>query len=248
MNVRLRKERTPKPDHFVFFKQAVVAVFEALTRDYDFEHVSATVQMPECVVKYRNTTTGVNVTYELKSSISVDLIQLERTSSGEVVEDRTYDLLLLMEIRQPDLDRKQFYGADKEWTNDYIETVLLKYVTFLKNHARDVLTGDFSIFPELKKLSAHYRRQKNKEYFGTYSGETPRFSVRPTLTEVFAGAKDVDPELEKLFRGKLNQDKTQSRIYEAYWDHNYSVSEIASFLNRSEGSIKRELDNYDDRD
>lgn len=202
--------------------------------------------MPDSVIKYRSESAGMTIRYEWESQVSIRLVSLKQTST-EVVEDKRYDLLLLMELRRPEIDANKFFGADKKWTSDYVEECLREYASFLREEARDVLTGDFSVFPELKKLSAHHRRQKNKEYFGTYTGGSPRFSGRPTLAEVFAGAKDVDPELERLFGDKLNQDKTQSRIYEAYWDHQYSIREIAEFLNQSEDAIKQELDDYDDQ-
>ena len=177
--------------------------------------------------------------------MSISLVKLER-NANKVTEGRKYDLLLLMELRQPDTDPEKFYGADKKWTNDYIDERLREYAGFMKQHAREVLTGDFSSFPELKRLSAKHRRERNKELFGTYSGISPRFSTRPTLAQVFAGAKEVDPELAKLFGNKLNQDQTPSRIYEAFWDHQYSIREIAGFLNRTEESIERKLEEYDD--
>jgi hypothetical protein len=65
-----------------------------------------------------------------------------------------------MQIRRPAIDVDKFYGDDKEWTNEYISDRLREYANFLKEDARDVLSGDFSIFPEFKKLRAHYRRQK----------------------------------------------------------------------------------------
>lgn len=189
---------------------------------------------------------------ELRSSMSwtqcfsVDLIQLDHTTN-KVSEGKSYDLLLLMEIRRPDIDSQQFYRAEKNWSHQNLEKLLEEYSTFLSKETHDVLAGDFTVFAQLKKLSAHYWRQKNKEYFGTYCGETPRFSRRPSLTEVFPGAKHVDAEVEKMFKGKVNQDKTRFRIYEAYWNHQYSTKEIAKFLKRSEKSIKQELEDYDDR-
>ncbi len=42
-------------------------------------------------------------------------------------------------------------------------------------------------------------RQAVNETLGTYSGGSPRFSSHPTLEQVFAGAKEVDPELEEAF-------------------------------------------------
>jgi hypothetical protein len=242
----IQKRRKESNDSFAFFKKATTEIFQFLITDFGFSYVETLEHIPDCVIKYQNRTTGIYVDYELKSYLSIDIVKLSHAAT-EVIEDKSYDLLLLMELRHPATDAHMFYGGENEWTNEYLEQLLREYASFLKEHAQDVLTGDFSIFPELKKLSAYYRRQKNKEYFGTYSGGSPRFSERPTLAEVFAGSTDVDPELERLFAGKLNQDKTQSRIYEAYWDHQYSILEIAEFLNRTEESIKRELDDYDDR-
>jgi hypothetical protein len=226
------------------FELAAAEVFEPFLKEYGFARVSTIVHKPECVVKYWNRTSGIHIDYEAASSLMVDLVQLERTEE-ETVDNRSYDLSLLMELRHPDIDRTQSYGSDKNWSDEYFKKLLQKYAAFLKEEAHDVLTGDFTIFPELKKLSAHCWRQKNKEYFGTYIGESPRFSTRPTLAQVFAGAKEIDLELERL--SGLTQNKTQWRIYEAYWDHQYSIRQIADFLNQTESSIEKELDDYDDR-
>lgn len=243
-NGKTQKSKLPT-DAFAFFRKAVSENFESLLAEFGFRHVATIEHMPDCVIQYQNETTGIDVRYEWKSHVSIDLVQLEHTAS-EVTEGRKYDLLLLMQIRRPAIDANKFYGDDKDWTGVYIEERLREYANFLTEGARDVLTGDFSIFGELKKLSGKYRRERNKELFGTYTGGSPRFSTRPTLVQVFAGAKDVDPELARLFGNKLNQDKTSSRIWEAFWDHQYSVPEIAEFLNETEGSIERVLDEYDD--
>ena len=241
-----RKRPQEKSDLFAFFKQAATDTCEPLVTDFGFKQEGVVEYMPDCVIKYWNRTTGVDVRYEWKSQVAVNLSKLERTRT-EVEEGRSYDLLLLLELRRPEIDVDEFYGADKDWSNEFIYELLRKYVQYLRETAQDVLSGDFSVFPELRRLSAHHRRQSNKELFGTYVGESPRFSVRPSLEQVFAGAKDIDPELERLFGGKLNQDKTQGRIYEAYWDHQYSVSEIADFLDQTEDAIEQELEDYDDR-
>jgi hypothetical protein len=241
-----RKPKKPN-DAFAFFREAVDQIFEPLFTEFGFRHVETLEYMPDCVLKYLNETTGINARYELKSQLSINLVKLERTGS-EVTEAAKYDLLFLMQLRQPEIDVNKFYGDDKEWTDAYIEQRLREYAIFLRESAHDVLTGDFSVFPELKKLAARNRREKNKEIFGTSTGESARFSTRPTLAQVFEGAKQVDPELERLFGGKLNQDKTDSRIYEAYWDHEFSIPEIADYLKETEESIQQQLDRYDDRD
>ena len=241
------KRKTKKPhDAFAFFRQAVNETLRPLFIELGFHHVETLEYMPDCVLKYHNQTTGINVNYEWKSRLWIDLVKLER-SGNEVTEASRFDLFFLLQIRQPAIDTKNFHGGDKEWTTGYIEQLLREYATLLRENARDVLTGDFSIFPELKKLAAANRRKWNKEMFGTYSGGSPRFSSHPTLEQVFAGAKDVDPELERLFGDKINQDKTDSYIYEAYWDHRYSIREIGDFLKETEETIKRKLDEYDDR-
>jgi len=242
---RKTKKRKRSGKFFESFKQTATDVFEFLTTDFGFSHVGVSEWMPDCVITYQNQTTGIKVGYEWESQLGVTVVRLERNAT-EVSEGKGYDLLFLMGLRKPQTNVHNFYGADKEWTNSFIEDRLRDYANFLKEDARDILTGDFSVFPELKKLSAHRRRQTNKEYFGTYCGESPRFSEHPTLAQIFTGATDIDPELKRLFGDKLSQDKTQFRIYEAYWDHQYSVREIAEFLNRNDRSIKQELEDFDD--
>lgn len=226
-----------------FFKQAVGEVFEFLTTDFGFSKVEIVDQILDCTIKYRNRTTGIDVYYELNSQLSVDLIKTSHQSSG-TSEEKPYDLLLLMELRRPDTDAHKFYGGDKEWTDDRIKTLLREYANFLREGARDVLSGDFSVLSTLRKLGAQRRRQSNKELFGTYCGESPRFSTRPTLDQVFADIDDFDPEIERLFGGR-KRDKLGFRIYEAHWDHQYSAKEIAEFLHRSEGSIIQALDDLE---
>ena len=240
-------KRKPKKlnNAFAFFRQAVHETFESLCTEFGFRHVETIEHVPECVVKYRNQTTGIDVSYEWQSSLSIDLVKLER-SGNKVTEAAKAGFSFLLQIRQPAIDTSKFHGSDKEWTTAYIEQLLREYATLLRENARDVLTGDFSIFPELKKLAAANRRNRNKEMFGTYNGASPRFSSHPTLEQVFAGAKDVDPELVTLFGDTINQDKTDSYIYEAYWDHRYSIREIGDFLNETEETIKRKLDEWDD--
>jgi len=228
---KARKKQKERIDHFAFFKQATAETFKFLTTDSGFECVSTVQRMPDCMIQYQNATTGIRVYYELNSQLSVDIAKLRHTAT-EVIEDKSYDLLLLMKIRHPEIDVHKFYGGDKEWTNNYIERLLREYASFLRQEARDVLTGDFKIFPALKELAAQYRRQSTKELFGTYTGESPRFSKRPTLEDIFADARE--------------QNKTL-RIYEAHWDHQYSTKEIAAFLNVTDEVVKQALADFDDK-
>lgn len=233
-------------DPFALFKQAVDEIFEPLFTEFGFRHVETLEYMPECLIKYHNETTGLHLTYEWKSRMWVSLVKLQRLGK-EVTEVAKFDFLFVLQIRQPEIDNNDFHGGDKEWTTTFVEERLRDYATLLRKSARDVLTGDFSIFPELKKLSAANRRKWNKEMFGTSSGESARFTTRPTLEQIFAGAKDRDLKLDRFFGRKLNQDRTDVCIYDSYWDHEYSIREIADFLNETEESIQHALDEYDNR-
>src|SRR4026208_659993 len=96
-------------DAFAVFRKAVSEIFESLLAEFGFRHVATIEHMPDCVIQYHNETTGIDVRYEWRSQVSIDLAQLERTAS-EVTEDRKYDLLLLMQIRRPAIDANKFYG------------------------------------------------------------------------------------------------------------------------------------------
>ena len=195
-----QKKRRNLRESFAFFKQCTAEVFSFLTIDFGFSLTETIEQMPDCIFKYRNRTTGIDVYYELNSQITVDLIVIRRQTSDTTAE-KSYDLTLLMELRRPDIDTHKFYGRDKVWTDDHVHALLGEYANFLVEDARDVLAGDFSILPALKDLGAQRRRESNKKLFGTYSGESPRFSARPTLDDVFADIHDFDPDVARLYGG-----------------------------------------------
>jgi hypothetical protein len=239
---RLRNKTNPV---WAPFKTAVLKTFQFLVDDYGFEQVSDFEWMPDCELQFRNQTTRLKVRYEWKQLVDVGFSKVKLTPSGPV-DEKPYDLLFLIQLRAPEIDPTQFYGK-REWTDHYVERLLSIYATFLNERARDILTGDFNILPEVKKLAAQKGRQYNKEVYGTYAGITPRFTSRPTLPEVFEIAHSYDPSLEELFGGKLDQDKTTDCIYEAFWDHEYSIKEIASYLNTDEESIQRALNESEER-
>ena len=189
---RIEKTGGESGDPFAFFKQSTSEIFEFLITDFGFSYIDTVVHAPDCVIEYQNETTGITVRYEWASQISVSLIKLKR-ESNKVLVDKRYPLLLLMEIRRPSTDATMFSGTHKIWTNEYVEKLLREFANALREDGGDVLRGDFRIFAELKRRRAHYRRQQNKEDFGTYTGESPRFSSQPTLEEVFADAERINP-------------------------------------------------------
>lgn len=168
MSQKKRKEAT---DPFVFFKKATASIFDFLITDYSFEHISTITHIPECAIKYWNETTGITITYEWGGAIWVDLAQL-RQMPAEVVEDERYTLDILMLERCPNKDVSHFYGPDKEWSDEYVKGVLQDYANVLKEYAHDILMGDFQIFTKLRKIAEDVMNKRNKELFGSESGDT----------------------------------------------------------------------------
>jgi len=97
--------------------------------------------------------------------------------------------------------------------------------------ATDVLAGDFSSFPRLRRVRARMTREENIREWGTSTGETPRFDRRPTLEELFAGADD-DGLIE-------------ARVYQGIWDYGYDKGELATYLGSTEQDVQMHLDRWD---
>jgi hypothetical protein len=60
---------------------------------------------------------------------------------------------------------EQTDGAD-------LAELLQDYARLLEECGRDILTGDFTDFPKLKKLVTAAQRKANLEMFGSETGET----------------------------------------------------------------------------
>ena len=112
-----------------------------------------------------------------------------------------------------------------------LEDALAVHAELLHRHAADLLRGERTRVPRLRRLRATETRRENKESFGTSTGETPRFTGRPTLEELFA---DV-----------TNEGLVTPRAYQAYWDYAYSLAEIGRFLDLGEEEVQAMLDDWD---
>jgi hypothetical protein len=246
MKIKAPRRKKEKADPFAFFKKTAKGAFAFLTADYGFRHVSTSEHLPECALTFWNRTTAVAIAYEWGGAPWVTVGELEHAPDRTYVS-KSYGLHVVVEERCPGREAELGWGhAYGRATEQDLETFLRAQATLLRECAAELLTGEFGIFPALKKRTAEHRRRRNKELFGSYSGETPRFASRPALSELFAGAKDEDPELTELLGGRLNQDKTGFKIYQAYWDYEYPIPEIAKFLSVDEEAVRRALDEQDD--
>ncbi len=150
-----RKAKKVQSDPFAFFKQATSDTFSFLIDEYDFYQVSTDVVPPECEIKFRNQTSEVTVTYEWGGVIWVDLSRRDH-------EER-YSVDILMLECQPERGVAEFHPLETESPNEYVNRVLKDYAQVLKSCGRDILMGDFRLFPKLRRLSEEVLRQRNAE-------------------------------------------------------------------------------------
>jgi hypothetical protein len=108
---------------------------------------------------------------------------------------------------------------------------LARLADLLRRAAADLLGGDRTRVTRLRAAAAADRRRRDRERFGTSTGETPRFAHRPTLAELFA---DVS-----------NDGLRSPRAYQAVWDYDYARAEIAAFLGCDEAAVQALLDQWE---
>lgn len=112
-----------------------------------------------------------------------------------------------------------------------LRKVLAAFAASLRRSGWDLLEGDYSRATRLKRLRAEDERRANQEEWGTSTGETPRFSTRPTLEQLFADA--------------TNDGIREARCYQAVWDYHFSLAELATFLAIDEEGVQRLLDQWE---
>jgi hypothetical protein len=143
------RPRVPSPLFKVFIKEAKAA-FGFLIKDYHCFLVSTNIHPLECSLWYRNSTTGVQIEYEVGVLPTVFICKL-KTRGSEVVWKETYPLRYLIGERCPNEKLEVF---DPLTINPKVfRAVLSYYGRLLQQCGSDVLEGNFSIFPLLKRHS-----------------------------------------------------------------------------------------------
>lgn len=144
-----QKKGPKRTDHFAFFKGAAGEILGQLLSRYRLKQVSISEHMPECALKYHNETTGLTVTYEWKAAIWIELSRLDQTADGPLETER-YGMDLLVAERCPHKSLSEEFHSI-EWNDQAIERILRAYSGLLEEYARDILLGDFRVFPRLQK-------------------------------------------------------------------------------------------------
>jgi hypothetical protein len=188
------------------FVQNCLNKFEYLST-YGFELAGNTRDNYGSEVTYKNRTTGVKVSYEVRENeIFVYLIRLINGEIPEYLDAPSCWFYLdnLVKLRSPATNVPRKKGSD--WlTLDDIDRILSAYADLLRKYGEDVLRGDFSVFSELERqvarpnpsgntdelelirsdeeLSAQLDRSAAQivEYYNTYFSELRRQLSKPDL-------------------------------------------------------------------
>ena len=138
--------------------------FKLLKSEYDFRLVKCEKENWGYELIYLNDTTGIKITYEYREAYV--FIMLYQLKDGELRENPRnvdanttlygYGLDDLISLRNPDALIKPAYEYGEESEYYDIENGMSLYVSAfagnLKEYAKDILTGDFTVFSELDKI------------------------------------------------------------------------------------------------
>lgn len=143
------------------FKNAFLFLIE----DYQFSIIDQSDEEWGHKMVLKNSSTGIEVTYEIREAYVN--IMLYRLIDGEILENTSrairnndsingFNLDYFVKVRNPnDLIRPAYeYGEYSEFYegNHGLSKYVSKFADNLKNHAEDILIGDFKVFTQLDKV------------------------------------------------------------------------------------------------
>ena len=133
--------------------------FKFLVEEFGFKKTATKTDADTPRIRYENSTTMVEAGVEWREQYFYVAIG-RRDRKKTKVKDRmprpedelvTFNLEDLLTLRVPGYIVSPGYFGQKLARKD-IERIMRKYAQSLREHAADVLQGDFSIFPELEKI------------------------------------------------------------------------------------------------
>ncbi len=146
-----------KDPGFQHFISVTLDVF-AFLQDYRFFLDRYDDAKNECSVRFKNTTTGVEVRYEVPNPPTVSLARLSK--NGQFTRDQ-YGLKFLICERCPQFEPD--CNSSRSSPEAGFEDLLQSYAAILKGYANDVLDGDFSVFRHLDRHVRTEMRRLRKE-------------------------------------------------------------------------------------
>jgi hypothetical protein len=165
---------TSAEDAAVFVEKS----FEFLKADFGFRERSRINRRDYIEYRYSSNTTGVVVAFELREFfIFVTLCRLVDDNYakeiGEIRPDsrlNCFDLNDLVGLRAPD-DVVTGYLPGQPQPLGGLAGIAGRQATNLRKHARDVLTGDFTAFPDLERIVKARAREAAIQEWGPQAKE-----------------------------------------------------------------------------
>lgn len=138
------------------FERVILDAFQYLIDDFAFRYLSTNMHAPECWATFHGPTTAVTIHFELGSQPWVELAELKQ-DNGRVVEHNRSALEFLVQERAPlEALARTSPNGDEE-----MRRVIYEKARQLREYGKDVLQGDFRVFPRLKELAAENLRRRN---------------------------------------------------------------------------------------
>jgi hypothetical protein len=140
------------------FEDLVSKHFSYLRSDYGLEKIAVEKSSYECYVTFSNKKIAVQVSLEMKDGgIFVMLIRLVdgKLPTYEVfIRPDTainhFDLEDVVDLKNPEFSLEQEYSDESYPTIQELEENLSKYAEALRKYGKDILAGDFRLFPQLE--------------------------------------------------------------------------------------------------
>lgn len=156
------------------FEKLCYDVFQFLIDEFGFKVVATEWDPFGTEIEYRNQTTSINIRFEPREyRVFVFLSQLVNNRCPEYADAMNgFYLDDLIELRSPSSRVKQKFqeaftpASCFESRAAGLERILWQYATALRQHAIDILTGDFRVFTTLAQIVAkraeELQQQKRK--------------------------------------------------------------------------------------
>jgi len=126
-----------------------------------FEETAFRATAPEAVVKIRNRTTEVSACLLIGGTPWVKVARLA-TKEGQVTAGEAFAVTYLVEERAPDAasEIEKLAGMQPE-------KALRAQALWLYRYGRDVLEGDFGVFPRLRILADKHLARRERELYSS---------------------------------------------------------------------------------
>lgn len=136
--------------------------------EFRFRHVTTELVPPECAISFRNLSTGVDVVLEIGSAPWVELSRLDAGDPSRKAE--RYDLQFVLDERIPGRVVRNPKPVDED--AKALADELHQLANELRAYARDILEGDFRIFPKLQRRAEEHHRRREQELYGPDAGDS----------------------------------------------------------------------------